>query len=146
MTIRSKNHLTVWMEILSHHVWTYITGMINSVMSVDQCNTYVFKTVFCCMPLYTPSLHWSYTWRGPQITFPYSNIGWTIYVSHNTHTRDHSFKLLTPPAYHLCRINFFDTRVINDWNNLTSDIVTNSSLNSFESAADNYFYDQIYVS
>ena len=31
--------------------------------------------------------------------------------------------------------------MINDWNNLTSDIVTSSSLNSFESAADNYFYD-----
>ena len=33
------------------------------------------------------------------------------------------------------------TRVINDWNNPTSDIVTNSSLNSFKSVVDNYFYD-----
>ena len=53
-------------------------------------------------------------------------------LSHNTHsyTRGHSFKLLKPPAYHLCRVNFFGARVINDWHNLTSDIVTNSSLNS----------------
>ena len=62
-------------------------------------------------------------------------------ISHNMHTRGHSFKLLKPPAYHLCRVNFFGTRMINDWNNLTSDIVSNSSLNSFKSAADNYFYD-----
>ena len=59
-------------------------------------------------------------------------------LSHNTHTR---LKLLKPPAYHLCRVNVFGTRVINDWNNLTSDIVTNSSLNSFKSAVDNSFYD-----
>ena len=62
-------------------------------------------------------------------------------LSHNTHTRGHSFKLFKPPAHHLCRANFFGTRVINDWNNLTSDIVENSSLNSFKSAVDNYFYD-----
>ena len=62
-------------------------------------------------------------------------------LSHNTHTRGHSFKLSKPPAHHLCRVNFFGTRVINDWNNLTSDIVENSSLNSFKSAVDNYFYD-----
>ena len=62
-------------------------------------------------------------------------------LSHNSHTRGHSFKLLKPPAYHLCRINFFGSRVINDWNYLTNDIVTNSSLNSFKSAVDNYFYD-----
>ena len=36
---------------------------------------------------------------------------------------------------------FFGTRVINDWNNLTSDIVGNSSLHGFKSAVDNYFYD-----
>ena len=32
----------------------------------------------------------------------------------------------------------FDTRVITDWNNLTSDIVGNSSLNNFKSAIDIY--------
>ena len=40
---------------------------------------------------------------------------------HNTHTRGHS--------YHLCHVNFFGTRVIYDWSNLTSDIVTNIVLN-----------------
>ena len=55
------------------------------------------------------------------------------------HIRGHSFKLLKPLVYHLCSVNFFGTRVINDWNYLTSDIVTNSPLNSFKSAADNYF-------
>ena len=33
----------------------------------------------------------------------------------------------------------FGTWVIIDWNNLTSDIVTNYLLNSFKSAVDNYF-------
>ena len=37
---------------------------------------------------------------------------------HNTHTRGH-----------LCRINVFGTRVIYDWSNLTSDIVTKIVLN-----------------
>ena len=35
----------------------------------------------------------------------------------------------------------FGNRVINDWNNLTNNTVENSSLNSFKSAVDNYFYD-----
>ena len=40
------------------------------------------------------------------------------------------------------QVNFIlHIRVINDWNNLTSDIVGNSSLNNFKSAIDNYFYD-----
>ena len=68
----------------------------------------------------------------------YSNL---FTLSHNTHTRGHSCKLFKPPAYRSCCINFFGARVINDWNNLTSDIVTDSSLNSFKSAVDNYFYD-----
>ena len=62
-------------------------------------------------------------------------------LSHNSHTRGHPVKLFKPSAYHLCRDNFFGARVINDWNYLTSGIVTNSSLNSFKLAVDNYFYD-----
>ena len=61
--------------------------------------------------------------------------------SYNTHTRDHLFKLLKPPVYHSCCVNVFGTRVFNDWNNLTSDIITNSALNSFKSVVDNYIYD-----
>ena len=61
------------------------------------------------------------------------------------HTRGHSFKILKPSSrastYYLCCIYFFGTMVINDWNNLTNDIVTNSSCNNFKSAVDNYFYD-----
>ena len=62
-------------------------------------------------------------------------------LSHNTQTRGHAYKLLKPPAHHSCRVNYFGTRVINDWNNLTSDVVGNSSLNNFKSSIDNYFYD-----
>ena len=49
--------------------------------------------------------------------------------SHNTQTRGHAYKLLKPPAHLSCRVNYFITRVINDWNNLTSDIVGYSLLN-----------------
>ena len=44
-------------------------------------------------------------------------------------------------AHHLCHVNSFGTRMINNWNNLTSDIIENSFLNSFKLAVDNYFYD-----
>ena len=40
-----NNHLTVWIEILGHHVRTYITGMVNSMMSIDQCMTHLLKMV-----------------------------------------------------------------------------------------------------
>ena len=63
-------------------------------------------------------------------------------LSHSTHTRGYSFKLLKPHANLLCRVNFFGTGVINDWNNLTSDTVT---INSFKSAVDNYFYDFLFM-
>ena len=66
-------------------------------------------------------------------------------LSHNTQTRSHAYKLLKPPPHLSCRVNYFGTRVINDWNNLTSDIVGNSSLNNFKSAIDNYFYDHVNV-
>ena len=77
-----------------------------------------------------------YRFRGGDLIFlfkllnDYFELDYTNFftLSHNTHTRGHSFKLLKPPAYHLCRVNFFGTRVITDWNNLTTDIVTNSLL------------------
>ena len=78
--------------------------------------------------------------------FKLSNGYFELTFPHNTLTRGHLFKLLKTPAYHSCHVNFYGTRVINDWNNLTSDIVENSSLNSCKSAADKYFYDYIYVS
>ena len=62
-------------------------------------------------------------------------------LSHNTQTRGHAYKIIKPLAHHSCRVNYFGTRVINDWNNLTSDIVGNSSLNNFKSVIYNYFYD-----
>jgi len=35
-------------------------------------------------------------------------------------TKGHAYKLLT---LYSCQINYFSTRVINDWNNLTTDFV-----------------------
>ena len=58
-------------------------------------------------------------------------------LSHNTQTIE--VMHINSPAHHSCWVNYFGTRVINDWDNLTSDIVGNSSLN--HAAIDNYFYD-----
>ena len=62
-------------------------------------------------------------------------------LSYNMHTRGHLFKLPKPPAYHLCNINFLVLRQLMIGTiNLTSDIVTNSSLSSFKLAVDNYYF------
>ena len=38
----------------------------------------------------------------------YFELGFTNFftLSHNSHNKGHSFKLLKSPAYHLCRVNF----------------------------------------
>ena len=41
--------------------------------------------------------------------------------------------------------NFLDTRVINDWNSFTSDVVEISSEYNFKSAIDNFFHDSKFV-
>ena len=61
-------------------------------------------------------------------------------LSQSTHTRDHHLNYLSHLPIIYVTSNF-GTRVINDWNNLTSDTVTNSLLNSVKSAVDNYFHD-----
>ena len=62
-------------------------------------------------------------------------------VNTNSEADHENFISNVPLAHHLCHVNSFGTRVINNWNNLTSDIVENSLLNSFKLAVDNYFYD-----
>jgi len=47
---------------------------------------------------------------------------WIFTISHTTKSRSQAYKLLKPHTYHSCRIDYFTTRVIIDWNNLTSDI------------------------
>ena len=43
--VAQNNHLTVWIEILSHLFWTYITEMVNSMMLVNQCKSHLLNMV-----------------------------------------------------------------------------------------------------
>jgi len=55
-------------------------------------------------------------------------------LSNVSHTRGHRFKLKKPRVNSRIRANSFAIRVINDWNDLKSETVTSTSLNSFKSA------------
>ena len=43
--VAQNNHLTAWIKILGHHIYTYISGMVNSIISVAQCKTHLLKRV-----------------------------------------------------------------------------------------------------
>ena len=61
-------------------------------------------------------------------------------TDHNT--RGHDWKLFKPQSKKglQCRVHFFSQRVINYWNDLPSQVVTASSVNSFKSRLDNLAY------
>ena len=61
-------------------------------------------------------------------------------TDHNT--RGHDWKLFKPQSKKglQCRVHFFSQRVINYWNDLPSQVVTASSVNSFKSRLDNYWH------
>ena len=53
-------------------------------------------------------------------------------------TRGHPLKIYKQHATKLPRINTFSNRIINDWNELTSEIVTATSTNSFKNKLDKH--------
>ena len=55
-----------------------------------------------------------------------------LFLRANFNRRGHSLKLYLPRADVNCRRRFFAIRVINDWNSLSNDAVTASSLNRFK--------------
>jgi len=55
-----------------------------------------------------------------------------------TSTRGHHFKLFKHHTRLQICSNFYFNRIINDWNNLSSDIVSARSINSFKSLLDNF--------
>ena len=58
----------------------------------------------------------------------------------NTTTRGHSNKLKKERCETTTRANFFRHRITNRWNNLSDDVVTAPSLNSFKSRLDHQWY------
>ena len=59
-------------------------------------------------------------------------------------TRGHPLKLYKQHATKLPRTNTFSNRIINDWNGLTSEIVTSTSTNSFNNKLDKQWKERIY--
>lgn len=53
-------------------------------------------------------------------------------------TRGHHMKLIKPRHRTTKRNNFFNARVINQWNSLPENVVTSSSVNAFKNNYDNY--------
>ena len=56
-------------------------------------------------------------------------------------TRGHHLKLFKPRAQKLVRRQFFSTRIINDWNQLPSDIVEADTVNTFKARLDRHWVD-----
>ena len=54
-------------------------------------------------------------------------------------TRGHHLKLFKPRAQKLVRRQFFSTRIINDWNQLPSDIVEADTVNTFKARLDRHW-------
>ena len=65
-------------------------------------------------------------------------------ISHLT-TRGHKQKTYKEHATKLPRINTFSNRIVKDWNDLTSQIVESSSINSFKNNLDNHWKNEIYA-
>ena len=65
-------------------------------------------------------------------------------ISHLT-TRGHKQKIYKEHATKLPRINTFSNRIVKDWNDLTSQIVESSSINSFKNNLDNHWKNEIYA-
>ena len=59
-------------------------------------------------------------------------------------TRGHCFKIIKPHATSLPQHHFFSLRVINDWNELSEDIVNADSTDLFKTYLDRFYYDHQY--
>ena len=60
-------------------------------------------------------------------------------------TRGHKQKMYKEHATKLPRINTFSNRIVKDWNDLSSQIVESSSINSFKNNLDNHWKNEIYA-
>ena len=66
------------------------------------------------------------------------------FVSSNSRTRDHGYKI-TKPRYNTKQFQYFFTnRIINIWNNLPPEAANASSVNSFKNNLDKIFQEYMY--
>ena len=68
------------------------------------------------------------------------NIDASVFFTKATYTslRGNSMKLYKPGFKKTCRQNFFNQRVVNDWNSLPDEVVTAELLNSFKKRLDEH--------
>ena len=58
-------------------------------------------------------------------------------LSHNTHTRGNAMKLMKPPHFTCLTLGQFNTRAIDVWNSLPTEMVNCFSVSSFKSMLNN---------
>ena len=60
-------------------------------------------------------------------------------------TRGHRYKLLKQHASKFVRSKSFSSRVINDWNSLTSGVVEAQKTNDFKIKIDKFWQDELFI-
>ena len=58
--------------------------------------------------------------------------------------RGHNFKIQKKKATKLASINVFSSRIVNDWNDLPSAVVSVTSTNAFKNAIDEHWKDRLF--
>ena len=59
--------------------------------------------------------------------------------------RGHDHRVIKRKATKLCRINAFSNRVIDDWNKLPKELVSDTSINSFKNSLDKHWKEEMFV-
>ena len=63
-------------------------------------------------------------------------------VMFNGHTRGHEFKVMKKKALRKARTNVFSNRIVNEWNNLPSNVIKSATTSSFKSNLDKHCVNQ----
>ena len=75
-----------------------------------------------------------------QLINQHFNIDINDFFRYQTYTtiRGHNYKLYKPHAKHVCHVNFFTLRTINNWNRLPVSVVESATVNSFKNSLDSF--------
>lgn len=67
-----------------------------------------------------------------------------LFVRSHLSTSGHRPKIYKQYAKKLLRINTFSNRIVNDWNELPSEVVEADSINSFKNRLDKHWIEKVY--
>ena len=111
----------------------YVTGTFNG----TQVKRSIFRKCYC----YFGDMVFAYKLVTGRLNINKDDF---FRISHLT-TRGHKQKNSEEHATKLPRINTFSNRIVKDWNDLSSQIVESSSINSFKNNLDNHWKNEIYA-